>query len=320
MEGEIDMKQPYSAISRIRCIWKGKLCKGMICMLATVLLLSCEKKDQHTNAHLLLNNSNMSIEEGDTINLQAFYKEDATVPKLTWSSNQITVATVNNGRVDGVGKGTAIITAMDENGLKAECNISVREKEIESIKLNKIKISLKVNKSIQLQAELYPKDASNQEIQWLSGDDDICVVNSTGLVTAKKAGTVNIICRSANGKEGSCTVVVKNTKETDQTNPVQNQDSYRPAQNQKVHQAFYGIWCGAAKKQFKAEKEASLLRNKGFDAEVFVTTDWDNLNQEKWYVVSAGVYSTKSDAKNALSSVKKIYPSAYIKYSGEWQG
>lgn len=310
----------YSTISKINCICKGKFCKGMLCMLTAVLLMSCGKNEEDKKLRLLLNNSNMRMEVGGTINLQAFYEGDQTVPELTWSSDQTTVATVNNGRVDAIGKGNVIITAMDRNGLKAECNINVQDIEVESIKLNKIKISVKVNKSIQLQAELYPKDASNQEIQWLSGDDEIAVVNSTGLVTAKKAGTVNIICRSANGKEASCTVVVINSKETANTNPVKNQDGYQSRQNHEMYQPFYGIWCGAAKKQSEAEKEANLLRNKGFDAEVFVTTDWSNLNKEKWYVISAGVYSNKSDAKNALSAVKKVYSNAYVKYSGEWQG
>ena len=83
---------------------------------------------------------------------------------------------------------------------------------------------------------------------------------------------------------------------------------------------FYGIWCHASKKRKEAEKGARSLRNEGFDAEVFVTTDWSNLNKEKWYVVSAGVYSTRERAKADLDSVKDVYPDAYIKYSGEWQG
>lgn len=318
-QGEFEMKHVCSTIRR-KYFRKAKLCKGMLCILVAISLISCGKNEEQKKNRLLLNNSNMSMKIGDTINLQAFYEEDQTVPELTWSSDQVAVATVDNGKVDAVGKGNAVVTAVDGNGLKAECNISVQAIEVESIKLNKIKISIKVNKSTQLQAEVYPKDASEQEIQWLSGDDDIAVVNSTGLVTGKKEGTVNIICRSANGKEASCTVVVKNPTETANTSPVQNQDSYGSARNQETYQPFYGIWCGAAKKQSEAEKEADKFRNKGFDAAVFVTTDWSNLNREKWYVVSAGIYSNKSDAKNALSAVKKVYPNAYVKYSGEWQG
>ena len=90
-----------------------------------------------------------------------------------------------------------------------EPDVSVQKIEVESIGLNKIKTSVKVNKSIQLKADIYPRNASDKEVRWLSGDENIAVVNPTGLVTGKKAGTVSIICRSSNGKETSCTVVVK---------------------------------------------------------------------------------------------------------------
>ena len=45
---------------------------------------------------------------------------------------------------------------------------------------------------------------------------------------------------------------------------------------------FYGIWCGAAKTEAEAQKQAKKIREDGFDAQVFVTTDWSNLNTEKW--------------------------------------
>ena len=53
---------------------------------------------------------------------------------------------------------------------------------------------------------------------------------------------------------------------------------------------------------------------KGF---VFTTTDWSNLNSEKWYVVTAGQYGTEKEANNKLDAVQKYYPDAYVKYSGD---
>ena len=58
------------------------------------------------------------------------------------------------------------------------------------------------------------------------------------------------------------------------------------------------------------------MRNAGYPAEVYVTTDWSNLNSENWYVVTAGTYGTESAAKNALSHVQEYYRDAYVKYSG----
>lgn len=83
---------------------------------------------------------------------------------------------------------------------------------------------------------------------------------------------------------------------------------------------FYGIWCTASKDYAEAESSAYYISQQGFNAQVFVTTDWSNLNSEKWYVVSAGVYSTEEEANAALPGVRSIYADAYVKYSGRWQG
>ena len=38
----------------------------------------------------------------------------------------------------------------------------------------------------------------------------------------------------------------------------------------------------------RQQEQAKKIRGNGFDAQVFVTTDWSNLNTEKWYVITAG--------------------------------
>ena len=89
---------------------------------------------------------------------------------------------------------------------------------------------------------------------------------------------------------------------------------------EEAHLPFYGIWCGASKDRESAESIASSMRDEGLPAEIFITTDWSNLNTEKWYVISAGVYETKQEAENMLSRAKDYNSGAYIKYSGEWIG
>ena len=81
--------------------------------------------------------------------------------------------------------------------------------------------------------------------------------------------------------------------------------------------SFYGIWCYGSKEEGEANSYAETLKASGFDARVYVTTDWSNLNTEKFYVVTAGVYSTESEANAALTSVQSVCPDAYVKYSGK---
>lgn len=81
---------------------------------------------------------------------------------------------------------------------------------------------------------------------------------------------------------------------------------------------FYGIWCEADNDYNEAQKYVQSWKNRGFSsADVFLTSDWSNLNSEPWYAVSVGIYKSEGDARNALSKVQAIYGDAYIKYSGE---
>lgn len=81
---------------------------------------------------------------------------------------------------------------------------------------------------------------------------------------------------------------------------------------------FYGIWCAASVNETEMRKVVAELVSQGFDAKVFLTTEWDNLNNESWYVVTAGVYASEEAANAELANVQEAgYPNAYVKYSGE---
>ena len=83
------------------------------------------------------------------------------------------------------------------------------------------------------------------------------------------------------------------------------------------YSAFYGIWVYASKSYDEASSFAGEVSSNGLKGFVFTTTDWSNLNSEKWYVVTAGQYGTEKEANNKLDAVQKYYPDAYVKYSGD---
>ena len=83
------------------------------------------------------------------------------------------------------------------------------------------------------------------------------------------------------------------------------------------HPSFYGIWVSASKSYDDASNTSKEVTSKGFNGFVEDTTDWSNLNNEKWYVVTAGKYASEDEANNKLDEVKKHYPDAYVKYSGD---
>lgn len=74
-----------------------------------------------------LSSENASVKTGETTTLTATVApENATNQNVTWTSSDNTVATVANGVVTGVKKGTAVITATTEDGsFAASCTVTV---------------------------------------------------------------------------------------------------------------------------------------------------------------------------------------------------
>ena len=83
---------------------------------------------------------------------------------------------------------------------------------------------------------------------------------------------------------------------------------------------FYGIWIGAEKTLDAAEKDAENVPMSVRPVQIFLTTDWSNLNTVPWYVLTAGMYASWSEAELILPQVQRYYPDAYIKHSGSRLG
>lgn len=112
--------------------------------------------------------------------------------------------------------------------------------------------------------------------------------------------------------------VVDTTKSTGSTEKSNEEITNTNLSNIEEAHAFYGVWCSGSKNRSDAEKIAMDLSDKGYKPQIIVTTDWENLNPEKFYVVTAGVCETKQEAELLLSDVKKSgYSDAYIKYTGK---
>lgn len=129
--------------------------------------------------------------------------------KLTWSSSNTKIATVNSkGKVTAKKEGTATITVkITGTSIKKTCKVTVKKK---SLKLSSDKVSMYVDDTKTLRATSTP---SNEKILWSSSNTKVATVNSSGKVTAKKAGSATITARikDTNIKK-TCKVTVKNVE------------------------------------------------------------------------------------------------------------
>lgn len=85
-------------------------------------------------------------------------------------------------------------------------------------------LSLEVGETGKLSATVLPATATDKSVTWSSNNEAVATVSTTGIVTAKKAGTAVITATAVNGKSASCTVTVTGGS-TEPTEPVEPTNS-----------------------------------------------------------------------------------------------
>ena len=166
-----------------------------------------------TNITLPTTEASMTI--GGTMDLKPMIEPaDATNTHISWSSNNLAVATVDaNGRVTAKGAGTATITGTAASGVTVTLVVTVSDEVIEvtAVTLDRTKATIKVGKSLQLTATIEPSGATDQKLEWTSSHSDIAIVTD-GRVTGVAPGKVTITVKTTNGKTATCTITVEKTK------------------------------------------------------------------------------------------------------------
>lgn len=154
--------------------------------------------------NVTLTPNTLTLEKGETGTLEAKVEpSDASKKDVTWSSNNETVATVdNNGKVTAKADGTATITVTTVDGnYQATCDVTVTPKTVlvSSIQVQDT-ASLYVGNTAKLTATVTPTTATNPAVTWSSNNQEDATVGADGTVTAKTAGKATI---TATAKDGS---------------------------------------------------------------------------------------------------------------------
>lgn len=161
---------------------------------------------------IALDQTKKTIQAGKSFLLNVSFKpEKATNQKVTWSSSDTSVATVNTiGKVTGVKGGTAMITCKsDDGGYTANCIVTVKEL-VSNVTLNKSSKKMIVGGTTTLTATVTSETASNKKVKWTTSNKKIATVNQSGKVTAKKVGSCKITATATDGsgESASCSIRV----------------------------------------------------------------------------------------------------------------
>ena len=129
-----------------------------------------------------LSKTSLSLDAGETATLTATVKpSNATNKKITWSSSDTSVATVDsNGKVTALKAGNATIKAQSSNVCYATCNLTVRR----SGKLSSISIESQPTKSVYFRWETFNPEGLKIVANYTDGSTedvtDKCTLMGTG--------------------------------------------------------------------------------------------------------------------------------------------
>ena len=167
-----------------------------------------------------LNMTTLSLNEGESCTLTATVTpSSATNKSVTWSSSNTSVATVSSsGVVTAKAAGTATITVTTNDGGKtATCSVTVQTPTVSvtGVSLNKTSLSMTVGDTETLTATVTPSNATDKSVTWASSNTSVATVSSSGVVTAKAAGTATITVTTNDGGKKATSLVTVNASAVD---------------------------------------------------------------------------------------------------------
>lgn len=181
----------------------------------TGVTASCVVKVTQPATGLVLSHKSKILYKGNkfTITKQVYPVGTVTNDKVTWSSTNPKVATVNsNGTVTAKAGGTAIVVCktVDRNIVKM-CTVTVKE-YVSKITINRSSLTLKKGKYYTFTKKVYNTTATNKKVVWTTSNSKVVRVYQNGRIKALKKGTayIRVKARDGSGKYATCKVTVKN--------------------------------------------------------------------------------------------------------------
>ena len=141
------------------------------------------------------------------------YPYNATDKTLTWTSSNENVATVENGVITAIGRGTAYISATSSNGVHTTCYVEVfgeaKPVKVTGLYFSDRQLGLKVGETKAASVLFTPNNATNKSVTYSSLNSSIARVDENGNITGVRPGTVYIYARSVDGPYAYLQVTVR---------------------------------------------------------------------------------------------------------------
>lgn len=145
-----------------------------------------------------------AIQVGDRLQLSTkVLPENATDKTLDWATSDTSIATIDkNGLVTALKVGAVTFTVNTKDGNKSDSiELIILPINVDSITLDKDLLTLTEGEKGSLVATVLPKNATDKSLMWTSSDESIVQVDSTGKITAIKAGEATIFVSTTDGNK-----------------------------------------------------------------------------------------------------------------------
>lgn len=181
------------------CVMKRILFFAVV--LTMMLITACEPEDVSVSG-VSLDVSELVLKTGrDTVLTATVTPKNATDKSVIWYSDNVKVATVNDGSVKALEEGAARIYVETVDGaFTASCLVKVIPSYIAvgSVSLDKDSIELLIGQTDTLTATVLPQTATNKSITWESSNTNVVTVQN-GIITATGLGDALVTVTTADG-------------------------------------------------------------------------------------------------------------------------
>ena len=182
-----------------------------------------EKKPEIPKAtQIVLNETQHTATVDDVFTLTAIVMPEKAVQKVTWSMDKNDILQhLGEGKFKALKAGEVVITAtaQDGSGVKAECRVTVKEKEPEIPKATQVILNMKlafihVEDVLKLTASVFPEKA-NQKVSWQLSNSMVLESLGEGNFKAVREGRVTILAlaQDGSGAKAECHVTVTKKKQ-----------------------------------------------------------------------------------------------------------
>ena len=176
------------------------------CETSTGVVTSCAVK---VEPRLKLNTNSYTCYPDQISTFAVFFEGRRKDNSLVeWSTSNQNVAKIDeNGNIQGISPGQAIISITDKaNNLSYDCIVNVLEKKIVSLNANTFTMYSGTKSAFA--AYIDGIIVNNNQMEWKSSDETVAKVDTDGKIYGLKRGETAISCTTPNGTIASCYVKV----------------------------------------------------------------------------------------------------------------